>query len=468
MKPFISILFLLITTQLPAADITGETVWSGAVSVTATTAIRQGTLTINPGTVVTFTGTGNLTLMPNTTLMAVGTVSKPITFVGQQAGTINARNATVQFEHCQFEGLGGTSKYAIQISGNANSSSLLRRCQLTNMKAVAFSGEGLAIVNGCDFRAVSDGIELNTRGSEITDNTLRDSSIKFSRADAPVTVRNNVIVDGMIWGLHSEKGHTETILVESNYVRNIAIAQNYGLLRITGTIRRNITRGAMWSCCDVGGIITENIFESYTRAEIDKLAAVGQKISTHENILSPVNGTRITHNLFLQPSFGAIMGMGGGQLTDCLIEYNTFDLKSGPVNGIFPIYLNHLSKSPFTNLVARYNLFLRTGAIHDEKGFTNSLFTCDYNLWAETFKDRFSKIVMSGTQPGDDGFGGHDVPSLTEKKLRAVDVVANPDFVFPFSDEDLLARKHSVAECLDLYRAAYRLKAGQPAWGAVK
>ena len=47
-------------------------------------------------------------------------------------------------------------------------------------------------------------------------------------------------------------------------------------------------------------------------------------------------------------------------------------------------------------------------------------------------------------------------------------MVANPDFVFPFSDEEMLARKHTIAECLSLYRAAYRLKAGQPTWGAVE
>ena len=471
MKTITTILCLLITTQLPAADITGETTWSGVVSVTELTTIRQGTLTIAPGTVVTFTGTGNLTLMPNTALMAGGTASKPITFTGQQAGTINGRNATVQFEHCQFEGLGSASKYAIQISVT-DKGALLRQCRFTNMKTVAFSGEGLTIMSGCDFRTVAGGIEISTPGSEITDNTLQNSSIWFMRAEAPVIVRNNIVVDGTINGSlrgpHPEKRSVETTLVESNYVHNIAIGMNYGLLAITGTIRHNITRGGMWSSCGVGGTITENVFESITRAEIDKYAATGQKVLTHENILSPANGTRITHNLFLQPSIGAIMGMGQGQLTDCVIEYNTFDLKIGQVNGTNPLFLNHLSQTPFTNVVVRYNLFLRTGPIHDEKGFTNSLFICDYNLWADTFKDRFSKIVMTGKQAGDDGFGGHDVFSTKDKSLHESDVVANPDFVFPFSDEDLLARKHTVAECLELYRAAYRLKAGLPAWGAIQ
>ncbi len=41
--------------------------------------------------------------------------------------------------------------------------------------------------------------------------------------------------------------------------------------------------------------------------------------------------------------------------------------------------------------------------------------------------------------------------------------MTDPNFVFPFSDEDMLSRKHTVKECLDLYRRAYSLKKGSPA-----
>ena len=461
MKPIAATLCLLVATQLHAADITSETTWSNAVSVAEPITVRQGTLTIAPGTVVTFTGEGNLTLMPDTAIVAVGTRAKPITFAGQQAGAINGYNIAATFEYCRFAGLGGKSKYAIQISVNTQGA-VLRNCRMIDVKAVNFSGNGLATVTGCDFHTVRDGIELGTRGSEITGNTLQESFLWFSRADAPVTVRNNIIVDGMIWGLRSETGHTETILVESNYVHNTAIKQNYGLLGITGTVRHNISRGGTWCSQGLGGTITENVFDAYTHAELEKLAAAGQKDMTHEQLLNPVNGARITRNIFRHPSYGAIMG-GEAGLTDCLIEFKTFE-------GTAPLYLNHLANTPPTNLVVRYNVFLRCDPIRDEKGFANSLAYCDQNLWAEPAKERFNNVVMNGKQPGDDGFGGQDVPPLAEpdQRLRAADVVANPDFVFPFSDEEMLARKHTIAECLSLYRAAYRLKAGQPTWGAVE
>ncbi len=61
--------------------------------------------------------------------------------------------------------------------------------------------------------------------------------------------------------------------------------------------------------------------------------------------------------------------------------------------------------------------------------------------------------------------GGHDIPPLADKarKIPAADVVHDPAFVLPFSDDDMLSRKHTAKECLDLYRKAYSLKVGSPA-----
>lgn len=41
--------------------------------------------------------------------------------------------------------------------------------------------------------------------------------------------------------------------------------------------------------------------------------------------------------------------------------------------------------------------------------------------------------------------------------------VTDPDFELPYSDEDMLARKYKVADCVALYRQAYSLKATSPA-----
>ncbi len=45
-------------------------------------------------------------------------------------------------------------------------------------------------------------------------------------------------------------------------------------------------------------------------------------------------------------------------------------------------------------------------------------------------------------------------------------IVVNPNVKFPFTDEDMLARKHTVAGILKVYRDAYTLKADSPAINA--
>jgi len=54
-------------------------------------------------------------------------------------------------------------------------------------------------------------------------------------------------------------------------------------------------------------------------------------------------------------------------------------------------------------------------------------------------------------------------PSASDASFDPQAIVVNPEFVLPFSDDELLARRHSVQECLELYRRAYTPTAGSPA-----
>src|SRR5690606_21040333 len=77
----------------------------------------------------------------------------------------------------------------------------------------------------------------------------------------------------------------------------------------------------------------------------------------------------------------------------------------------------------------------------------------------------FDKVAMAGKKPGDAGFGGNDLPKLggaASTPIQPEAVVANADFELPYSDDDLLARKYTVAQALALYRAAYTPKEGAP------
>jgi len=60
------------------------------------------------------------------------------------------------------------------------------------------------------------------------------------------------------------------------------------------------------------------------------------------------------------------------------------------------------------------------------------------------------------------------VPAYPQRDapLNPADVVVSPEVKFPFSDEDMIARKHTVSEVLDAYRNAYAPKPGSPAINA--
>jgi hypothetical protein len=139
------------------------------------------------------------------------------------------------------------------------------------------------------------------------------------------------------------------------------------------------------------------------------------------------------------------------------------------------VWLNHLIKVNPKDIVIRNNLFLRTGRMYDETGIPDCLSYSDYNLWAGTYtaspsageqftSKRFVRITMTGKKEGDEGFGAHDIfaPTADDKSFDARKIVEDPEYVLPFTDDEMLARKHTVKECLDLYRKAYTPKADSP------
>jgi hypothetical protein len=158
------------------------------------------------------------------------------------------------------------------------------------------------------------------------------------------------------------------------------------------------------------------------------------------------------------------MGIGDGTCSDSVIRNNTFDMRGSG----HAVFLNHLPKTDPKNIRVVANLFIRSSSITSEKPVPDSTAVVDYNLWAASGADkggRFEKLTMTGKTPGEGDFGGHDVPPYAKRNepLNPADVVVNPDVSFPFSDEDMISRKHTVAEVLDVYRKAYSPKPGSAA-----
>ena len=95
---------VLVSSLCGAQDIN----WTGAVTVDAPVRVTGGTLTIAPGTVVTFSKGGVINLVRGAGISAAGTAAKPIRFVGEDVGQVRGSGCHGVFEHVEVTGVGAT------------------------------------------------------------------------------------------------------------------------------------------------------------------------------------------------------------------------------------------------------------------------------------------------------------------------------------------------------------------------
>ena len=480
----IAAIVLLAANFCLAAGITEDTTWSGDKTIDAKVILAKGRLTIEPGAKITFVGQGAIELGVDATLLAKGAKDKPIAFTADHAGAITSSGAAT-LEHCTFTGLGGAGQKdkpvkCVQLT-TAGDGIAFRNCRFSDCSAIEIAGTKPCEIIGCDFRDGRPNAEGGSvlrvicRNAKIIDNTFKGISLGGSEGDA-VVVKNNLLVDGTIGGFTAfkmgqkdysdadrkeAKAKVGNVVIENNYVHRPTTKGSYCLLWTNGTIRGNLLRGASWTSARLAGLITENVFESIPAAVFSKATGGLNDAGTHEHICGTFADAVILRNIFINPSYSAIMGIGEATCTGNIIRNNTIDMRSKGD----PIMLNHLPNVNPKDIVIRNNLLLRGNAINDERGVPDSMIYCDYNLWAPTpAKGRFAKATMTGKKQGDAGFGGHDITAdTTGKAITPEMTVTNPGFEFPYTDEGMLARKYRVADCVALYRQAYSLKAASPA-----
>ncbi|HUV38957.1 MAG TPA: hypothetical protein VMY39_05055 [Planctomycetota bacterium] len=441
-----------------------DTTWTGAVTVDAPVHVTRATLTLAPGAVVTFKEGGVIDLGRGAGLSAVGTAEQPIRFVGENTGQVRGVGWGGTFEHVEVTGVGIADQHKRSwwlSCATGEGGITLRHCRITRSGGVTVAlGGGPFEMTGCDFRECNQGIGVRGKGKAlVASNTLSPGDVSVS-GGIDAVVRDNVLLRGTISGWQTEK-----LVVEGNYVHQPEPKGSYGLLRTVGVIRNNVVRGGSWVTAQIGGEITGNVFVSLPHEEARKKEGGFDRNCTHEHICGLAPNATVTRNIFVGASYGAIMGIGDGTCSGAVIRNNTFDMRGSG----HALYLNHLPKTDPKDVVVRNNLFVRSGSVLSEKPVDDTFSYLDYNLWSRSGLDkrygRFQKIVIAGKKPGEAGFGGHDVPSFGRDGEQPAPeaVVENPTVEFPFTDEDLLARRHTVAEVLKVYRDAYAPKAGSPA-----
>jgi hypothetical protein len=466
--------------------ISADTTWSGEKTIDSGITVIKGTVTVEPGAKITFKPGGNINVREGAVLTARGTEAKPIDFIGgDKAGTIlTGGGATVELERCRLSNMCGEfggSQY-LMYAINEKIRITVRKCTFTDCTGMRLATDDGAIeMSGCDIRRKAGLFDGDAgrwwfggnKGTKITiaDNTIQGVPLYYCGNDAEVSIAGNALVSSTLgnWG-------GTRVTIEGNYLHNPLLNGSFGLLNAFATIRGNIFRGGTWTMSNDGGTITGNVIETLSPEEVKKSAEAGFKDSgTHENFNAIGNDSVIERNIVINPSLGAFMTAQAGVGAQTLVRNNTFDLRGGTA----PFWLNHLVTKDPKNMVVRNNLFLRTGRICAERDIPDSISYVDYNLWAGTAimspgvgseftSKRFVRITIKGKKEGDDGFGAHDVfaPTADDKAFDPKKIVEDPDFVLPYSDDDMLTRKHTPRECLELYRKAYSLTKGSPAIGA--
>lgn len=261
--------------------------------------------------------------------------------------------------------------------------------------------------------------------------------------------------------------HTEIPSFRWSQVHTLAVVACSDLL-----VEHNILRHGQWVVRGLSGEFRYNLV----------LDADG-----HNFIIGPQAGTRIHHNIFtryctVDPNLNATIGViykGDG----IQIYNNTFDAGGKTLARPWHVPAIEIGADAFVASL-RNNVFFNhptnfaAGTATIRPGFTEKkgdpgparLGYTDYNLFynpdAKVIRN-YAVSVVGKTERADAGFARHDAPSGGVKNAQVQPKFKGPlPAAFPFSDDEIRARKVTVAKMLAHYREAYAPAEGSPLIGA--
>ncbi len=465
----------VVATVATAGDqtISTNTVWSGTVTVDGTVTVNSNAnLTIQPGTIVNFVGTGNINFVSGGLFSAQGTAAAPIQFNGTQTGGMTGNPSGVVMNNCAFAGLGvrtGSTKWFYLRPSSASSGFSMTNCTVNNVGPMMTYGAGTVTATGNNIQNIGELDLWTSTASQVNllNNKIQTCGYIYTNSTAGAQVSHNVIIDGQLWVNGGSNATAANYVVEDNYIHGTynGPASESLLVHTLATIRNNVIRGGEWGLNDVGGKISNNVMECFTAAE----RALRGNDPTHEPFTLPKDGAVVERNILLNSGYAGIITAGSNLGTNCVFRNNTLDQRGGTAP---MMEFNHLPSGKGSNINIRNNLFLRGGRFYDESnwtsgGYADTISYVDYNAWGGMAVDsrnptsqRFIGIQMTGKNEGDDGFGMHDILLPGGSTVNTASLVANADFVDPYSDADMLAGTHTTAQLLSLYQQAYTPVAG--------
>jgi hypothetical protein len=449
----------------------------------------------------TLTLTDDLLLSGEDVLRVDGTAQKRCTIAaaGQQIRTSGKWTGRVKISHCDIRGLGTASKAALELSA---------------------AGEGKIVIEHCTFDASGPVhlANLDNSAAEFRNNTIQANAL------VPVTNLPNESPPGFRASgnsparKHFQGNHVYKSVVEFGNARNWVIggdADADGNILIGQRASLSIYR-----CNDfaVRGNYLHTEIPSFKWSQVHTLAVLapcpglviehniirhGQWVvrgltgefrynlvldaDAHNFIIGPRDKCRIHHNIFaryctIDPNLNASIGVIY-KADDVQIYNNTFDGGGKDLARVWHVPAIEVSSEGFLHSL-RNNVFFQhptkfhNGTATIRPGFTEKktdpgparLGYADYNLFYNldaAEQDNYALTVAGKTERADAGFARHDVPAGGARDAQAEPKFKGPvPKKFPFTDDDIKARKATVSQILAHYRTVYTPAEGSPLTGA--
>jgi hypothetical protein len=444
----------------------------------------------------------DIILSGDDSLIVNGTAEKPCRIDAncQQILATQDWRGQIRVSYCQFRSLGSAQKPAIDVTARGSGDNII--IENSEFHACGAVHLGNAEKSGTVFRKnvlhANSMVPVTNLPSESPPGFRASGRTPARKLFQGNTVEKSVVLfentsGWRIGGDANEDGNVilgmrgslslfgcEDVTVKGNYVHTEIPSFRWSqvhTLAVGGECRNlliehNVLRHGQWVVRGLSGEFRYNLV----------LDADG-----HQFIIGPRAGTRIHHNIFaryctVDPNLNstiAVIYKGD----DIQVYNNTFD--AGGKDLARPWHVPAIEVGPDGFLTSlRNNAFydhptnVSAGTAIVRPGFAEKktapgparLGYADYNLFFNPdAKERqnYALSVADKTERADAGFAKHDVPAGGEKNAQVDPRFQGPiPKKFPFSDDEIRARKVSVAQILAHYRAAYMPAEGSPLIGS--
>jgi hypothetical protein len=456
--------------------------------------------TLQPGQVLGISE--DLVLSGDDVLDVRGTAEKPCRIDAncQQIRTAPDWTGRVRVSHCEFRGLGSAKKPALDLTATADGDRIvIERSSFHACGAIHLTNDGTSAtvfrhntIHATSMVPVTNLPSESPPGFRAAGRSPARKLFQGNRVDRSVVLFDSV--DN--WLIGGPKDEDANVLIGMRASLTIArssrthVRGNYVHTDIPSYRWSQVHTIAVQPPCP-GLVIEHNVFR-HGQWVVRGLAGEFRynlvlDADAHNFIVGPSAGTHIHHNIFaryctVDPNLNssiAVIYKGD----DIQIANNTFD--GGGKEMARRWHVPAIEVGPEALLASlRNNVFydhptsFSNGTATIRPGFFEKkaspgpprLGYADHNLFFNPdAKERqnYAVSVAGKTERVDAGFAKHDVPAGGEK-----DAQVHPKFrgpipkAFPFSDDDIRARKVTVSQILARYREAYTPSDASPLLGA--